>query len=202
MLNADVGHMVPMGVTVTDSEDLQVDRPMWAQLVYEAAHGKCANCGGEHKLKPRLIVPEEAGGKLLLANSVLLCRACELASSVSPKKVAEQGKRLVNIWVSDRLYKKLQERRDVGHTSSMGALVRYMMGRYVADQARFDDLASYQDAGSDVRLNIWVESDLYSTFKTIVDGQGMTVTTALKALFCMYEAEASPLVDAAGRNKT
>ena len=201
MLNMDAGHMVPSGAPLTTPEDT-ISRRLWSLTVFDAAHGRCANCGGEHKLKPRLIVPEEAGGKLLLANSVLLCRACELASSVSPKKLAEQERRLVNIWVSDRLYKKLQDRRDVGHTSSMGALVRYMMGRYVAEQGRFDDLASYQDAGSDVRLNIWVESNLYATFKTLVDGQGLTVTSALKALFCMYEAEASPLVDAAGRNKT
>lgn len=202
MLSTDAGHMVQTGSPVTTPEDPPLNRQMWPEIVFDAARGKCANCGGEHKLKPRLIVPEEAGGKLVLANSVLLCRACELASSVTPKRIAESDKRLVNIWVSDRLYKRLQERRDVGHTSSMGALVRYLMGRYVADQSRFDDLASYQDAGSDVRLNLWVESDLYATFKTIVDSEGMTVTSALKALFCMFEAEASPLVDAAGRNKT
>lgn len=177
----------------------EIDRRAWNQAVFDAARGQCANCGSEHKVSPRLIVPENAGGKLVLSNSVLLCRACELASSVSPKKVGEADKRLVNIWVSDRLYKRLQERRDAGHASSMGAIVRFLMGKYVADQHRFDDLQSYQDSGADVRLNIWVDSDLYSTFKTLVDGQGMTVTSALKALFCMYEAEASPLVDAAAR---
>jgi hypothetical protein len=201
MFTTDAGHMVPAGAILTDPDE-PVDRRLWSQIVFDADHGRCANCGGEHKVKPRLIVPEEAGGKLILANSVLLCRACELASSVSPKKVGEHGKRLVNIWVSDRLYRKLQDRRDVGHASSMGALVRYMMGRYVSDAGRYDDLGSYQDSGSDVRLNIWVEADLYATFKTLVDAQGLTVTSALKALFCMYEAEASPLVDAAGRNKT
>lgn len=200
MLTTDAGHMVPTGAPMTTEDP--IDIRVWSQTVYDAAHGKCANCGSEHKTKPRLIVPEEAGGKLLLANSVLLCRACEMASSVVPRKIGEAGRRLVNIWVSDRLYKRLSERRDVGHTSSMGALVRYLMGRYVDDVSRFDDLASYQDAGSDVRLNIWVDSDLYATFKTLVDAQGLTVTSALKALFCMFEAEASPLVDAAGRNKT
>lgn len=196
MLYSDAGRMVPAGLSMSNDE---LDRRAWAQAVHEKARGQCANCGSEHKVSPRLIVPEQAGGKLLLSNSVLLCRACELASSVSPKRVGDQGRRLVNIWVSDRLYKRLQERRDEGHATSMGALVRFLMGKYVADQPRFDDISSYQDNGSDVRLNIWVDADLYSTFKTLVDGQGLTVTSALKSLFCMYEAEASPLVDAAAR---
>jgi hypothetical protein len=186
---------------MTPPDNDVIDRRAWSQAVFDAAHGRCANCGSEHKVSPRLIVPEEAGGKLLLSNSVLLCRACELASSASSKRVGESGTRLVNIWVSDRLYKRLQERRDKGHTASMGALVRYLMAKYVAEQSRFDDLAAYQDNGSDVRLNIWADSDLYATFKQLVDGQGMTVTSALKALFCMYEAEASPLVDAARRTE-
>jgi hypothetical protein len=51
-----------------------------------------------------------------------------------------------------------------------------------------------------VRLNLWVDAALYTTFKALVDNRGMTVTSALKALFCMYEAEATPLVEAARRN--
>lgn len=197
MLYSDAGRMVPAGGRNMANDE--IDRRAWAQTVHDAAHGQCANCGSEHKVSPRLIVPETAGGKLVLSNSVLLCRACELASNVTSKRVGDQGRRLVNIWVSDALYKRLQSRRDSGHATSMGALVRFLMGKYVSDQPRFDDLASYQDNGSDVRLNIWVDADLYATFKTLVDGQGMTVTSALKALFCMYEAEASPLVDAAAR---
>lgn len=182
-----------------DTDD-ELDTRFWAQTVLEAAKGACANCGSEHKTSPRLIVPEVVGGKRTLKNSVVLCRACELASGLAPKKIGEEGRRLVNIWVSDRLHKTLQERRDKGHTASMGALVRFLMSKYVAEQSRFDDLSQYQDSGADVRLNIWVDSDLYATFKTLVDRQGLTVTSALKSLFCMYETEASPLVEAARRN--
>jgi hypothetical protein len=181
-----------------DGEEL--DKRIWTTTVLDAAKGLCANCGSEHKVSPRLIVPEDVGGKRTLKNSVVLCRACELASSATPKKVGEQGRRLVNIWVSVRLYDRLQERKDKGHTGSMGALVRYLMSKYVAEQTRFDDIAQYQDNGADVRLNVWVDADLYATFKTLVDDAGLTVTSALKSLFCMYEAEATPLVEAARRN--
>lgn len=192
------GKNFPSEGVMADVEE--IDRRMWSQRVMEAAHNSCANCGSEHKVSPRLIVPEDVGGKLTLANSVVLCRACELASSASPKKVGEAGRRLVNIWVSERLYNTLQERRKSGQTQSMGALVRYLMSKYVADELRFDDLAQYQDSGTEVRLNVWVETDLYARFKALVDGRNMTVTAALKALFCMYEAEATPLVAAARRN--
>lgn len=175
--------------------DDELDKRLWAEHVMEAAKGLCANCGSEHKVSPRLVVPEAVGGKRTLKNSVVLCRACELAAGMATKQVGESGRRLVNIWVSTRLYKSLQARRDKGNASSMGALVRFLMGKYVAEQSRFDDIGQYQDSGADVRLNIWVDSDLYATFKTLVDRQGLTVTSALKSLFCMYETEASPLVE-------
>ena len=175
--------------------DEELDRRFWTQTVLEAAKGLCANCGSEHKASPRLIVPEAVGGKRTLKNSVVLCRACELASGMAPKKIGEDDRRLVNIWVSDRLYQTLQKRKDEGHTASMGALVRFLMSQYVANQPRFDDINQYQDSGADVRLNVWVDADLYASFKTLVDRQGLTVTSALKSLFCMYEAEASPLFE-------
>lgn len=178
----------------------EIDKRAWTQTVLEATHGLCANCGSEHKVSPRLIVPQEAGGKLTLSNSVALCRACELASTTALKRVGEPNRRLVNIWVSDRLYKRLQASKETGQAQSMGALVRYLMSKYVAEQSRFDDLAQYQEQGADVRLNIWVDAPLYATFKALVDGQNMTVTSALKALFCMYEAEATPLFAAARRS--
>lgn len=177
----------------------EVDVRHWAAAVSDAFQGKCANCGSEHKVSPRLVVPHESGGKRIISNSTLLCRACELASGVLPRRIGESDRRLINIWVSDALNAKLRERRDQGKSQSIGSFVRYLMSKYVADQRRFDDLAQYQDSGTDVRLNVWVDSDLYSTFKTIVDAEGMTVTSALKSLFCMYEAEASPLVEASTR---
>lgn len=182
------------------SDTDEIEQHLWSRTVLELSSGLCANCGSDHKVSPRLIVPQDVGGKLTKANSVVLCRACELASSATPKRMGEPDRRLVNIWVSRRLYDKLQEHRDSGRVESMGSLVRYLMSKYVADETRFDDLTQYQESGSDVRLNLWVDAHLYATFKTLVDGRGMTVTSALKALFCMYETEASPLVEAARRN--
>jgi hypothetical protein len=176
-----------MDLTRTNEKD-------WATRAVEEARGLCANCGSEHKVSARLIVPVEAGGKTIPGNIVVLCRACELASGYALKQISEKSRRLVNIWVSHRLYKSLLVRKERG-VSSISSLVRFLMAQYVATQSRFDDITQYQDGGSDVRLNIWVDADLYQSFKTLVDRQGMTVTSALKSLFCMYEAEAIPLVE-------
>ena len=197
MLAQNVGHAL-RGRWMDTVEEL--DPRLWSSFVMEAAKGCCANCGSAHKVSPRLIVPKDAGGKLTHANSVALCRACELASGVRPQDQGVTERRPVNIWVSDRLYKTLQAKRDAGHTTSMGALVRYLMTKYVQEQTRFDDIGQYQDAGTDVRLNVWVDNELYTDFKACVDSAGLTVTAALKALFCMYETEATPLVEAARRN--
>lgn len=178
----------------------ELDAGLWASFVMEASKGCCANCGSEHKVSPRLIVPKDVGGKLTRSNSVALCRACELASGAAPRRLGDAERRPINIWISNRLYTVLQDRRDAGHTTSIGALVRYLMAKYVQEQGRFDDLGQYQDSGTDVRLNVWVDTDLYLNFKRRADAAGLTVTAALKALFCMYETEATPLVAAARRN--
>jgi hypothetical protein len=79
--------------------------------------------------------------------------------------------------------------KDEGKIASMGSLVRYLLTQYVEEQSRYDDLAQYQDEGADVRLNVWVDSDLYAKFKKMTDDVGLTVTSAIKSLFCLYETD-------------
>jgi hypothetical protein len=114
-----------------------------------------------------------------------------MASESAPQSGA--ALRPINFWVSDKLYKSLQSNARGGF-HSMAALVRYMMAKYVSDADRFDDLQQYQDEGSDVKVNVWVETDRYANFKQLVDSRGLTVTDAIKALIRMYEAESAPLV--------
>ena len=45
-----------------------------------------------------------------------------------------------------------------------------------------------------MKINVWVDNEVYATFKTVVNDRGVTVTDALKALIRMYEEEAEPLV--------
>jgi len=166
----------------------------WDAVVMAEARGKCANCGSEDRLRPRMVVPEVAGGKLIPSNGIVLCRTCELAMDSAGRYVEPgQMKRPVNFWVSKKLYDRLQNESEKTSFKSMAGLVRFLMTKYVSDPDRFDDLAQYQDVGTDVKVNVWVESGIYGRFKELVDRRGSTVTDALKGLIGMFENEASAL---------
>jgi hypothetical protein len=173
-----------------------LDVRFWHQAVLESFHGKCASCGSDHKVSPRLVISEALGGKKTLSNSTLWCRACEMVADTFPKK-GEEDRRIVNIWVSRSLYDRLHRSKEAGHIASVGSLVRSLIEGYVSNEARYDDLAQYQDEGTDVRLNVWVDQALYGKFKDVTDRNGLTVTSALKSLFCMYESETSTRFDGA-----
>jgi len=163
----------------------------WEKQVREQYRDRCAGCGSADKLKPRLIVPEEAGGRQTVANGVLLCRSCEMASeSVDRSSTSDQ--RLVNFWVSHRLFERIKWSIDHYQAfTSMGGLVRYLMSKYVSDPSRFDeDLMLYQDEGCDTKVNVWVPRDTYATFKSLVDTRGLTVTDSLKSLIVLYSETA------------
>ncbi len=169
----------------------------WERRVTELHRNRCSNCGGDDHLRAKLVVPREAGGQLVESNGVLLCRSCDMAAESVSKSSGEQ--RLVNFWVSRGLFDRLQYGLDtVQGFPSMGALVRYLITKYVADPSRFDDLELYQDGGSDVKVNVWVERDRYNTFKALLDKRGVTVTDALKGLIVMYGEKAEPLVEKKG----
>jgi hypothetical protein len=165
------------------------------RAVWDRARGRCSNCGGEDRLRVRMIVPEEAGGQLVESNGALLCRPCELAADTA-RPGRPDDKRPINFWVSQGLYATLQNGVKSRHGfTSMASLVRFLMAKYVEDEARFDDLEQYQDApGADVKVNVWVEADRYATFKALVDKRGLSVTDAIKALIKMYEDQADKLV--------
>ncbi len=168
----------------------------WDALVREAFRDLCGNCGGSDRLRPRMIVPEEAGGKLVPGNGILLCRACDLTMDLTTRyPEASNEKRPVNFWVSRDLYNRLSFGSDLTSFKSMAGLLRFLMTKYVSDPSRFDDLASYQDSGMDVKVNIWMEAEVYAEFKRLVDENGLTVTSALKGLIGMFEAEARVLFE-------
>ena len=171
-------------------QDKKTRRTALEALVRESGRDRCANCGGADRIRVRLIVPESVGGRVVPQNAVLLCRACEMAAeSASP--ASTEDRRLVNFWVSQRLYDAVQKYVGSGRGfRSQGALVRYLITKFVTDADRFDDLPQYQDQGSEVKINVWVGRDIYSRFKVLVDRRGMTVTASLRALLRMYDVEA------------
>ena len=152
--------------------DLIIGKPedepdRWRNEVWQRSRGKCVNCGSEDKLRIRMIVPDAAGGKKVVENGVLLCRPCSMASdTASPHRSAPR--RPVNFWVSRELHNRLTNglKTRNGFTS-MGAMVRYLMQKYVVDSGLFDDLYQYQDSRqAEVKINVWVDSDQYGTFKS------------------------------------
>lgn len=109
----------------------------------------------------------------------------------------DSEQRLVNFWVSRRLFDRLQYGLQMYNAfNSMGSLVRYLIAKYNEDEARFDDLELYQDEGADVKVNVWVERDRYNTFKVLLDKRGSTVTDTIKSLIAMYEQNSEILLAA------
>lgn len=153
---------------------------------------RCGNCGSEHKVRVKLIIPEDAGGRRISTNAIVVCRACEMAADTAAPLAGTQGKRrIINFWTS----RQLHERMNNGMATSRGLrslsqLIRYLMASYVADVERFDDLGQYQDTDEiDVKVNVWVPIEQYEVFKTLVDARGLSVTDAVKSLIRMFDAE-------------
>jgi hypothetical protein len=167
--------------------------PAWERTVWQRYRSKCANCGTPNHLRVRLVVPAEAGGQQTESNGVLLCRSCEMASEAALRGTTGSEQRLVNFWVSRRLFDRIQlGLKTYNAFNSMGALVRYLISKYIDDDAQFEDLNLFQDEGADVKLNVWVERDAYNVFKVLLDKRGMTVTDALKSLIVLYENDIEP----------
>lgn len=166
-------------------------RALWEIKVLDRASGKCGNCGSTHRVKVKMIVPLEAAGQFTLENGTTICRSCEIATDVVGQSTPGRAERPVNFWVSRRLFDKTTT---MNGFSSKGALVRFLMNKFVSVPDRFDDLHLWQEDGTDVKINVWVDRKIYDTFKELVNKRGLTVTDALKALLRMYEEEAEPLV--------
>ena len=164
------------------------DEAIWRAAVLEKHHNRCDNCGSGDRLKVQMIVPADAGGMLVDTNGYVICLSCEMASRASAEGRSE-ARRPINFWVSRSLSNTLTSLTSEGRSfRSTGGLLRYLISMYVRNEDRFDELDRYQDAGTDVKINAWVDQDNYNTFKALLDKRGMTVTDALKALVLMYAA--------------
>jgi hypothetical protein len=136
------------------------------------------------------VIPLEAGGQYVVSNGIVLCRTCEIVAGVvgagKPLK-----RRPIDFHMSRRAYDTLQQYvgEGFGLFSSANALIRYMVSKFVRDPSQFDDLGQYQDVGAaEVKFNVWINEDIYRTFKAILDERRYTVTDALKGLIFMYDS--------------
>lgn len=147
-----------------------------------------------------MVVPSEAGGVLVVSNGVVLCRTCDMARDSLPSERGEKDGTVVSVWMTQRLRVKVDNNLQPKKSfRSWSALSRYLISKYVADERRFDDLEQYQDSGSETKVTIRADKEIYSTFSAMLKRRGMTVTDALKGLFLMYASGAGAVVN--GRHK-
>jgi hypothetical protein len=166
------------------------------RVVMSMAKGLCSNCGSDDRVRVRMVVPSEAGGVLVASNGVALCRTCDMARDSVPEEKGKKDGTVVSVWMSQRLREKIDNHlKPKKSFRSWSALSRYLISKYVADEHRFDDLEQYQDSGSDTKVTIRADKEIYSTFSAMLKKRGMTVTDALKGLYLMYASGAGVVVN-------
>ena len=170
-------------------------REVMEKKVWTRAAGHCESCGNPDRLKIVMYVPD----RFVETNAIVLCRTCELSAELAHRDngpASGADTRPINFWVSSKLHARLTNGLSKKYGfKSIASLVRYLMTKYVSDAPRFDDVAQWQDSGTDVKVNVWVPRDTYESFKTIADKNGLTVTDALKGLIRMYEQEVQAVIE-------
>jgi len=167
----------------------------WKKRVLERDDGKCANCTSSSKVAACFIIPPEVGGKLRLSNGATLCRECRIAaegSRVLPTRI--DNKTPINFLISNNLHEVVNRFAHNGSNfGSISALVRSMISSFIVNPEQYEDLALWQDPGSDVKVNGWVDGSQYEVFKNMCQDRDMSYTDALKSLLLVavdgYEAE-------------
>lgn len=156
----------------------------WKTRVLERDGKKCVNCERDKRVAVCFIVPPEAGGFLRTSNGVVVCRECRIASEnarVLPARI--ENKSPINFFVSRKLHGHVNEFVHNGSKfGSISALVRRMIYSFITEPDLYEDLKQWQDRGSEVRINGWVDGAQYGAFKEICSAMGMSYTDALKGL--------------------
>lgn len=89
----------------------------------------------------------------------------------------------INFLISDGLHKTVNKYVHNGSKfGSVSALMRSMISSFITQPELYEDLQSWQDIGSDVKVNGWVDGLQYQIFKGMCRGKGISYTDALKAL--------------------
>lgn len=156
----------------------------WKTKVIARDGGECVNCGINQKVTACFIVPPEVGGKLRTSNGVSVCRECRIAAEsarVLPTRI--DNKTPINFLISRKLQETVSDYAHNGSNfGSVSGVVRQMINAFISSPEMFEDLALWQDPGSDVKINGWVDGSQYETFKRMCQDRGMSYTDALKSL--------------------
>lgn len=171
------------------------DMAEWKDKVLKRDGYACVNCGRTQKIAACFIVPYEAGGKLRVSNGATVCRECRLAADgarVLPQRI--DNKTPINFLISQGLHKTVRGYVDNGSRfGSVSALLRAMIGSFISQPELYEDLQQWQDDGSDVKVNGWVDGSHYEVFKSMCQERGISYTDALKSLLLVaVEGNAAP----------
>ena len=144
----------------------------------------CVNCESAEKLAACFIVPPEVGGHLKTGNGVTVCRECRLkaeSARVLPQRI--DNKTPVNFLMSKSLHQVVHKYAHNGSRfGTVSALMRAMISSFITQPELYEDLQNWQDGGSDIKVNGWVDGSQYEVFKSMCRDRGMSYTDALKAL--------------------
>lgn len=156
----------------------------WKDGVLERDEKACVNCGSRSKVAACFIIPPEVGGHLRIGNGVTICRECRLkaeSARVLPQRI--DNKTPVNFLMSTLLHQTVHKYVHNGSRfGTVSALMRTMISSFITQPELYEDLQSWQDAGSDVKVNGWVDGAQYEVFKTMCRDRNLSYTDALKGL--------------------
>lgn len=159
----------------------------WKRQVLDRDGSCCVNCEKKSRIAPCFIVPPEAGGRVRMQNGVTLCRDCRIATEsarVLPLRI--DNKTPINFLISSKLHEIVERFAHNGSKfGSISALVRRMIHSFINEPELYEDVGQWQDGGSDVKINGWVDGAEFGRFKVICQERGMTYTDTLKALLLM-----------------
>ena len=159
----------------------------WKKKVLERDQGACCNCGSKLQVAACFIVPPEARGNVKVSNGVTLCRECRIAAEsarVLPQRI--DNKTPINFLISKKLHESVDAYVHNGSNfGSVSALVRRMISSFITETELYEDMAQWQDDGSEVKINGWVDGRIYDVFKRMCQDRGLSYTDALKSLLLM-----------------
>lgn len=168
----------------TSSEPGTSNLLAWKAEVLERDQNSCVNCGGLDKVAACFVIPVEVGGNLRVSNGVTVCRECRIAaesSRVLPQRI--DNKTPINFLISKGLHGIVTMYVKNGSKfGSVSALMRSMISSYITQPELYEDLQSWQDQGSAVKVNGWVDGMQYQIFKGMCKNKGISYTDALKGL--------------------
>ena len=159
----------------------------WREEVLEERR-LCANCGAQHRLVVRPIVPFRQGGKQQLSNATVVCRDCDILRVGPLPAPAPKNRRLANFWVSAQFHQDLTATLELGYggVRTVASLCRNLVAKYVADPDAYDDVGGYQDRGMGVKITFQVDADDAEELKAVAQTHTLSMTDALKGLIMLY----------------